>query len=311
MRDPSGRSNDAGSSGHRVTLAVHRLALAASLLVMPVHSAGIAFKPLRAGEHWPRVELRRDVKDPAAPRTAHVFLRQVTNPGRTFGPYLAEKDVALVDFPARAGAKTLALDGVLHVPSSALVAGRYELRVRADDVPGQPVVEAVALLDEAHIARVVAAASATSRGGPTASAAFEGDDDAPSPSADPKLARLDARELAALPSDEARKAAQVFAYVLATRDSEAFRQLVVERGLKTDSGTVPHRELEKQLAKGIDPFVGPLPRAAWHVQYSKESPDRFRMKPSANAAEQVGFQKGADGRWRIEQVARKKAARDE
>jgi len=311
MRHPVGRSSDVRTSNPRVTRAACRLGLALALFVVPVQSAGIAFKPLRAGEHWPRVELRRDAKDPSAPRSARIFLRQVTNPGRTFGPYLNEKEVASVEFPARVGAKAVALDGVLHVPTSALVAGRYELRVRADDVAGQAAIEAVALLDEAHIARLVAAASATSRGALTASDTFGGDGDTPSPSADPKLVRLDARELAALPSDEARKTAQVFAYVLATRDSDAFRQLVAERGLKTDSGTVAHRDLEKQLAKGIDPFVGPLPRAAWHVQYSKESPDRFRMKPSANAAEQVGFQKGADGRWRIEQVARKKAARDE
>lgn len=288
--------------------------LAALLTAREAHAWGLSFKPLARGELWPRVELRRDANDAKDAKDAkgakgvidaRVFLHQVTNPARTFGPYLNEKQVGALVFPARAGASVIALDPAMRVPMSSLVPGRYELRVRAEDAEGKLLAEAVGIVDEVRVAELTAMQARSSRA--SIAAANETDSaQSPAPHLDPMVARLDARELSTLPSDDARKTAQVFAVVLAARDAESFRQLVAQGGLKTDKGTVPHAELEKQLSKGIDAFVGPAPRAAWHVQYTRDTPDRFTMRPSATATEHVAFQKSADGRWRIDRVGRKK-----
>jgi hypothetical protein len=274
-----------------------------------VHAATITFRPIAKGERWPAVDVRREASDPPQALEARVTLRQATNPRQVFGPYLTAKEVGAFTVAAKRATLRQPLDPLLRVPGSSLVPGRYELRVRILTPDGALVGEGLAAIDEAQI-EVLAGRPVNARPVPSRAAEAETEAAEPSPG-DPKLAVLDARELAALPSKEARMTAQTFAYVLATRDGEAFRQLVAERGLRTDKGVVPHAELARQTARGVDPFLGPPPRAPWHVEFRREAPDRFTMKPSAKAAESVTFEKSADGRWRIGQVSRKRAAAED
>lgn len=283
--------------------------LIACAIAGSVQAATITFRPLAKSERWPSVEVRREASDSPQALEARVTLRQTSNPRQVFGPYLTAKEVGTFTVPAKRVSLRQPLEPLLRVPGSALVPGRYELRVRILSPDGGLVGEGVAAIEEAQIealaGRPVSTRSAPSRMAEAESAAGE-----PSPG-DPKLAVLDARELAALPSKEARMTAQTFAYVLATRDGEAFRQLVAERGLRTDKGVVPHAELARQTARGVDPLLGPPPRAPWHVEFRREAPDRFTMKPTPKAAESVTFEKSADGRWRIGQVSRKRAASED
>ena len=273
------------------------------------HAASVGFRPIAKGDRWPRVELKREIGDKPGPMTAHIFLKQVTNPSIKFGPYLNEKEVGVLVFKGRGPAAVQPLDGAVTVPSSGLLAGRYELRVRVDTQDGTMAAAAVATLDETRIALISGASSLGVRTRASAGARSDETSAAASPNAnpDPKLVHLDAREMAALPTDEARRAAQVFAFVLTTRDAESFRQLVAQDGLQTDKGRLSHTELGKQVPKGLDPFLGPPPRAPWHVVFARDTPNRFSMKPSKTGDDEVSFRKGSDNRWRIEQVSRKKS----
>jgi hypothetical protein len=278
------------------------------LLADSVHAAGISFKPGQRGERWPRVELRREARDPKEALEGKVTLLQVTNPQRRFSPYLSAKEVGVVTLPSGRASSVIALTEVLHVPLSTLAPGRYELAVEVRAPSGEVLGKAAAAIEEAAIEALVAPSSA-SRG-----SARGIDAEAPdlalakaSAGLDPKLVVLDKRELAALPSDDARATARVFAIVVAARDAESFRQLVAEKGLKTDKGTIPHLELERQLAGGVDAFVGPPPKAPWHVQCDKGDRDRFTMRPTPQAAQAVTFERGEDGRWRVSQITKKTA----
>ena len=272
-------------------------------------AATVSFRAPAKGERWPSVELRREAKDPAGALEARVTLRQVTNPRQVFGPYLFAKDVGVVALAPKQSSTRQSLDRVVSVPASSLVPGRYELRVRVLTAARAVVGEGATLLDEARVDALAGRRTVPTSG--FAVAAESRESSAEPLSADPKLAVLDASELASLPSREARMTAQTFAYVLATRDAGAFRQLVAERGLRTDRGTVPHAELERQTQGGLDALVGPAPRAPWHVEFRRDTPDRFTMKPRAKAAESVTFEKSADGRWRIGEVSRKRAPSDD
>lgn len=289
-----------------------RWALAVASLLVPgyVHAASVAFAPAARGERWPRVELRRDARDPKGELVGRVTLKQATNPQRRFSPYLTAKEVGALTIPAGRASARVALAEVVRVPLSSLAPGRYELAIELRSAGGELVGSGAVSLDEAFVEALVAPPTKGDRAPARASAAPEAGEAAPS-EVDAKLVVLDARELAALPSEEARKSARVFAVVLASRDAETFRQMVPQSGLRTDKGTVPHPELERQLARGMDAFVGPPPRAPWHVSFDRDAPDRFTMRPSPRASQSVTFERGADGHWRVGQVAKKKSAEGE
>jgi hypothetical protein len=289
-----------------------RWAFLVAALSLPgyVHAATISFTPPARGERWPRVELRRDQKDPKGELSGRVTLRQATNPQRRFSPYLAPKEVGVLALPAGRASSLVALTQVLRVPLSSLAPGRYELEVELRGPGGEVVGRGAASLDEAVIEAMVAPQPRGARGAAAVSAEA-GEGEGASGEVDAKLVVLDPRELASLPSEEARKSARVFAVVLASRDAETFRQMVPQNGLKTDKGTVPHPELERQLAGGMDALVGPPPRAPWHVAFDRNAPDRFTMRPSPRASQSVTFERGADGHWRVGQVTKKKSAEGE
>jgi len=283
--------------------------LGASVVAASVHAATISFRAAAKGERWPVVDVRRDAGDPPEALEARVTLQQTTNPRQVFGPFLAAKEVGVFTLPAKRASTSQPLTPLVRVPASSLVPGAYELRVKVLTPDGRIVGEGATIFDEARVEALAGRMTAARGAGPRDGAAELPSESPTTP--DSKLAVLDARELAALPSKEARMTAQTFAFVLATRDGDAFRQLVAERGLRTDKGTVPHAELERQVERGLDPLLGPPPRAPWHVEFRREAPDRFTMKPSAKAAQSVTFEKSADGRWRIGQVSRKRAASDD
>lgn len=289
-----------------------RLVLALGCVLVPgyVHAASVSFAPMRPGDRWPRVELRRDAKDPKGALEGAVTLRQVTNPRSRFSPYLAAKQVGSVALPAGRSTVRVALGEVVRVPLSSLAPGRYEIGVELRGPSGEVVARGVAAIEEAAIEALVAPASTSTRGA-RAEARGAAEAEGQAHEVDARLVALDPRELAALPSEEARKTAKVFAIVVAARDGETFRQLVPQGGLKTDKGTVPHPELERQLAGGMDALLGPPPRAPWHVQFDRRSADRFTMKPSPRASQSVTFERGADGHWRVGQVSKKKPSEDE
>lgn len=280
----------------------------ATVFAGSVHGAQVSFRPPAKGERWPAVELKREAKDGPRALEARVTLRQVSNPRQVFGPYLTAKEVGSFPWPAGRSSLRQPLERLVRVPASSLVPGRYEMRVTVLTTEGLTVGEGVASFEEDPAAAVRGDKKA---GRGSAGVLDDAPGGGPEREGDPKLAVLDPRELASLPSNEARMTAQTFAYVLATRDAQAFRQLVAERGLGTDKGTVPHAELERQVQRGLDPLLGPAPRAPWRVEFHRETPDRFTMKPHANARESVTFEKSADGRWRIGQVSRKRAATDD
>lgn len=286
------------------------LALACVLLPVGAAAASVSFTPMQRGDRWPRVELRRDGKDPKGALAGRVTLRQVTNPRSRFGPYLTAKEVGTVALPAGRASARVALADVLRVPLSSLSPGRYELAVELRGPSGEVVARGVAAIEEAAIEALVAPAPATRPGARAESPGAEAAEREPQ-EVDPKLVALDPRELAALPSDEARKTAKVFAIVVAARDGETFRQLVPPGGLKTDRGTLPHTELERQLARGMDALLGPPPRAPWHVHVDRRSAGRFTMSPSLRAAHEVTFERGADGHWRVGQITNKTASEGE
>jgi hypothetical protein len=277
-----------------------------------VHAASVSFLPMQRGDRWPRVELRRDAKDSKGALEGRVTLRQVTNPQSRFGPYLTAKEVGSLELPAGRASARVALGEVLRVPLSSLVPGRYELEVQLLGSERAVIARGVASIDEAAIEALVNPAAKKLRGEGVPSvdgANAEGSTE--SHEVDPKLVTLDARELATLPSEEARKTAKVFAIVLAARDGETLRQMIPQGGLKTDKGTMPHPELERQLAAGMDPLFGPPPKAPWHVQFDRAAADRFTMRPSARASQSVTFERGADGHWRVGQVSKKKSLEGE
>ena len=269
-------------------------------------AASLIARPVRRGDHWPSVELHRDARDATGAVEGRIFLHQVTNPQRRFGPFLNAKEVGLVRFSSERPVAVVSLERAVHVTLAALAPGRYELTIRAYAADGdRALAEAIVTLDEQAIERLSRPDDRrVPRDGSVSRPATEG---ATASAADPKLASLDGRELARLPSDAARRTAQVFAYVLATRDVETFQQLVGERGLRTERGTRTHKELAQELRGGLDPLLGATPKSPWHVLFSRESPATFTMKPSATSPTAATFAKGDDGIWRLEGATRKKA----
>jgi hypothetical protein len=283
-----------------------RTALIAAVVAGTTASAAtVSFRSEPKAPPWPKIVVKRDPTDPREALEARVFLHQVTNPERRYGGFLNAKEVAAFLLPSNKPELRASLASAMRISPALLMPGRYEVAVRVATKAGRALGEGVFAIDEAAISKLVTAerVSLSRASGPRAhedaaeSEAVRG--------ADPGLAVLDRAELARLPSETARRTAQVFAYVLATRDAEVFHQLVGKSGLETDNGRVAHEDVGRTLSSGLEGFLGPAPKAPWRVQFSKDSPSRFTMKPSAQAATTVTFAKGDDGAWRVERVMRK------